>query len=100
MSEFSIDQILAALNAHKIRATYTAVADLMGTQARNVAAEYLGVRRPEASWVVSKSNGLPTDYSENDYHPELQSNSRMIEDSGDLAELVRINGRLEQLLGM
>ena len=43
--------ILDALNREKIRATYGAVADVLGIPAGSVG-QILGMRRPEASWVV------------------------------------------------
>jgi hypothetical protein len=38
----------------------------------------LGPRGPEASWIVSASTGLPTDYSQSDMHPALLSKSDII----------------------
>ena len=45
-------EILEFLNRHRVRATYGAVADLLGVLPRGVGA-MLGEKRPEASWVVN-----------------------------------------------
>ena len=65
-----VDEILEFLNEKRIRCTYTAVAEVIGTNAQSVS-RYLGEMRPEASWVVSKETGTPTGYSENERHPDL-----------------------------
>jgi len=86
----TIGKVLDALNRHKTRATYGAVAGYLGTQARSVS-QLLGARRPEASWVVSKRNGLPTGYSRAQRHKDLQSNCRIIETTQELASLIDLS---------
>lgn len=83
----SIEKVLSALNKHRIRATYGAVADYLGTHPRLVG-RLIGERRPEASWIVSKRDGLPTGYRETDYHENLLSNSKIIDSADELAALV------------
>ncbi len=41
-------------------------------------ATLLGSRRPEASWIVSAENGLPTDYDQTEWHPALLSRGEII----------------------
>ncbi len=60
-SAVGVQQILACLSATKTRATYGAVAEVIGGLARGVG-QRLGPRRPEASWVVSGATGLPSGY--------------------------------------
>ena len=82
-----IERILAALNDQKVRATYSAVGDLLGVHPKLVS-QQLGNRRPEASWVVSKSTGMPTGYLDANCHKELQTNPRIIGTADELAELI------------
>lgn len=73
----SLDEILQFLNHEQVRATYGAVAEVLGVIPRSMGAR-LGTHRPEASWIVSATNGLPTDYSEDEWHPALLSQSDVI----------------------
>jgi hypothetical protein len=73
----SLDDILRFLNEEQVRATYAAVADVLGVVPRSMGAR-LGPRRPEASWIVNAYNGLPTDYSQDEWHPALLSQSEII----------------------
>ena len=73
MTTHDLDGILAALNHHRQRATYGAVAALVGQTPR-----LLMHGRPRAqanSWIVSKSSGRPTGYADADVHPELTAPS-------------------------
>ena len=72
--------ILDYLNKVKTRCTYGAVAEVLGVSSRSVAT-LLGERRPEASWVVNAKTGNPTDYLEDEKHPELYRTSRIIKAS-------------------
>ena len=78
-----VDEILEFLNEKRIRCTYTAVAEAIGTVPISVSS-YLGRRRPEASWVVSKENGNPTGYSENERHPDLLKTEEIIQSGLEL----------------
>ena len=44
----------------------------------------LGARRPEASWVVNADTGLPTDYEQSDWHPDLLASSDVIRTGREL----------------
>jgi hypothetical protein len=41
-------------------------------------AAVLGPPRPEASWIVSGETGLPTEYEQADWHPDLLAASTVI----------------------
>ena len=82
----SVEEILACLNRLKTRATYGAVGAVLGTPAQSVG-QYLGLRRPEASWVVLSKTKLPSGYSNHQLHPKLTS-----------APLVRTGEELRKLL--
>ena len=73
----SLEEILAFLNDEQVRATYGAVAEVLGVMPRSMAT-LLGPRRPEASWVVSAENGLPADYDQAEWHPALLSRGEII----------------------
>lgn len=64
--------ILTFLNAHRIRATYKAVAEMAGGSAQSVGGR-LGARRIEASWVVNSATGMPSGYSPALLHPALRT---------------------------
>ena len=66
----SVMEILECLNRTKTRATYAAVAEIIGGLPRGVGRR-LGSRRPVASWVVSATSGLPSGYSPHEMHPDL-----------------------------
>jgi hypothetical protein len=84
MGDVSLDEILQFLNHEKVRATYGAVAEILGVIPRSMGAR-LGRRRPEASWIVSATNGLPSDYSEDEWHPTLLSQADIISSGRMLA---------------
>ena len=73
----SLEEILAFLNEDQVRATYGAVAEVLGVMPRSLAT-LLGPRRHEASWVVSAENGLPADYDQVEWHPALLSRAEII----------------------
>lgn len=72
----------------KVRCTYGAMADYIGTSPRDVGV-YLSPRRPEASWVVSKKSGLRTGYEPYQLHPALGTNGVVIDQVADLYRLLR-----------
>ena len=88
MARHTIDEILRVLNRRKIRATYGAVAELVGTGPNLLAGRYLGIRRPAASWVVSKRTGMPTGYTAANCDPDLQLNAKVIESAAELEALL------------
>jgi hypothetical protein len=79
----SLDSILDLLERYHQRATYAAVAALLGTSPRSV----MGGRpkNPKHSWIVSKKNGLPTDYSNSAIDPHLQERDRILDTVHDLS---------------
>ena len=83
----TVDEILDCLNRMRVRATYQAVGDVIGVFQRNVA-RWLGEHSQRASWVVAKKTGLPTNYSDNDRHPDLMNSPRVISTEQELRELL------------
>ena len=78
--KLTLDEILDVLERHHQRATFGAVADLLGRDRRSLFNGY--VRTPRTAWVVSKSTGLPT--GTKDYPPGLRQNERVIDTAEDL----------------
>ena len=78
-----LEEILQFLNAEQIRATYGAVAGVLGVPARSVGAA-LGTRRPDASWVVNADTDLPTDYDPAQWHPALLGRAEVIRTANEL----------------
>ncbi len=68
-SVMDIDDVIARLERHRQRATYAAVAGVVGRHYRNVMHDRTKSFRN--SWVVSKTTRLPTGYGPQDFHPEL-----------------------------
>jgi hypothetical protein len=79
---YDLDGVLAALNGHQQRATYSAVAGLLGQSPRLLMRKH--PRAPEHSWIVSKSSGRPTGYAEADVHPQLMANDAVLSTPGEL----------------
>ena len=79
-----LEDILRFLNEEQVRATCGAVAEVLGVIPRLMGTR-LGPHRPEASWIVNAFNGLPTDYSEDEWHPRLLSNAEVISSGRVLA---------------
>lgn len=80
----SLPDVLAFLNDARTRATYGAVASVVGLPAQSVG-QALGERRAEASWVVNDKTDLPTGYEQADWHPELLASASVIRTGNELA---------------
>ncbi len=81
----TIAAVLDCLNRTETRATYGAVASVIGGVAQDLG-QRLGRRRPEASWVV-KTSGLPTGYARHELHPHLEG-SPLIRTGDELRALL------------
>lgn len=79
----SLAEVVQFLNEARTRATYGAVASVLGVPPQSIGG-MLGVRRPEASWVVNGETGLPTDYEQADWHPDLLETSGVIRTGSEL----------------
>jgi hypothetical protein len=79
-----LDEILSALDRNQQRATYSAVAALVGETPRALMRGK--PRAPGNSWVVSKNTGVPTGYADADLHPQLRANEKVLITREELAE--------------
>jgi hypothetical protein len=83
MSDVTIDQILDALDRSHQRATYGAVAALLGRAPRTL---MQGRDRDQRhSWVVSRKSGEPTGYQPTQVHPALRERDQVLDSKDDLA---------------
>jgi hypothetical protein len=73
-----LDALIACLASHQQRATYGAVAPLVGSQPRGLM--YGRPRSPLNSWVVSKATGRPTGYRDEEIDPPLLKSSTVLLD--------------------
>ncbi len=87
ISEQMLGEVLATLGTYKLRATYGAVAGLLGCTARSLGRS-LGERRKETSWIVSARTELPEGYADAQLHPQLTVNEHVVRRSEELGRLV------------
>lgn len=78
-----LDQILDALQHARQRATYGAVASVLGAAPRTLMKSR--DRDQRHSWVVSRKTGVPTGYEPDQLHPDLLVNERVIESRDDMS---------------
>jgi hypothetical protein len=83
VDDVSLAEIIRFLNHEQVRATYRAVAGVLGLIPRTMGSK-LGPRCVEASWIVSTVTGLPTDYGLDEMHPALLHKSEIIATGGEL----------------
>lgn len=82
MTDDTLNQILNALDHKHQRATYGAVAAVLGAAPRTL---MKGRERDwRHSWIVSRKNGQPTGYEAEQVHPSLADSERVIETREEL----------------
>ena len=85
-----LQDIIRFLNDAQVRATYGAVAELVGGIARGIGARLttLYSRSPEASWVASAESGVPTGYAASERHPALLNKTEIISSGRELEQRI------------
>ena len=78
----SLDEIVDLLDRHGQRATYGAVARLLGHSPRSLLRGRERGRR--FSWIVNSETGLPTGYPEDQLDPRLKESGPVISNDGEL----------------
>jgi hypothetical protein len=78
----TMDQILDALDHGHQRATYGAVAALLGTSPRTLMKGH--DRDQRHSWVVNRHTGEPTGYQAEQVHPALRERNGIIDTKEEL----------------
>jgi hypothetical protein len=76
-------ELIALLNEHHQRATYGAIAAVVGGIAQGIGPR-LGARNHLHSWAVNKRTGLPTVYAAAERHPQLLENAHWIANGEEL----------------
>ena len=89
MNDERMDQIIDALARAHQRATYGAVAAVVGASPRTLMSGR--ERDPRHSWIVRRQTGLPTGYEDDQLHPALLSNDRVIESRDELEKWLAIH---------
>jgi hypothetical protein len=80
----TLDQIVDLLNTHHQRATYGAVAALLGKTPRSL---MQGCRKDwRHSWVVNKGTGLPGEYPKGMIHPAIDARDEVLDSEEVLHE--------------
>jgi hypothetical protein len=78
----SLEEIVDVLDRHGKRATYGAVARLLGHSPRSLLRGRERGRR--FSWIVNRETGLPTGYPDEQIDPRLKDSGPVITDDGEL----------------
>jgi hypothetical protein len=84
-----LDEIVERLERYRQRATYGAVAGLLNRDPYTLFNGY--PYTPRNSWVVRKSDGLPTGYHPQQLHPDLRKNSGIIQTTEELKKWLSLN---------
>ena len=85
--EHTLDSILDQLNEFHQRATYGAVAGVVNSSPRSLMSGR--ERDPRSSWVVSRENGQPSGYSEDQKDPALTERERILSSPDELRAWLR-----------
>ena len=96
MSNNRMDQLIDVLANARQRATYGAVAAILGRAPRTLMKGR--DRDMRHSWVVSSKNGEPTGYDSALLHPELKRSERIIESREELEKWLVTQPQGEALL--
>ena len=89
MNDERMEQILDALSRGHQRATYGAVAAVVGASPRTLMSGR--DRDPRHSWVVRRQTGLPTGYEDDQLHPQLLQSDHVIESREELLKWLAIH---------
>ncbi|MEP6989499.1 MAG: hypothetical protein ABJA80_01110 [bacterium] len=93
MPATQLDDILDALDQHHQRATYGAVAAIVGSAPRTL---LRGRQRdPRHSWIVNHRTGLPTGYAAEQLHPHLTTLAAILGSREDLERWLELRRHAE-----
>jgi hypothetical protein len=84
MKSCSVSTIAELLDRYHQRATYGALAELLGTSPRSVMQGYK--RNWRHSWIVNQNDGLPSEYHELQRHPKLLEREHILATAAELRE--------------
>lgn len=81
---YSLETVIGLLDQHHRRATYGAVGGLLGVLPRSVMRGLPKVQR--YSWVVGVESGRPSEYGEEQIHPDLEEYPEILTTMDQLLE--------------
>ena len=90
MQALSLDQIIDLLHQHGQRATYGAVARLVGHSPRSLLKGRDRAQR--CSWIVNRETGLPTGYPDDLIDPRLRDSGPVIATDAELSRWLEASG--------
>jgi hypothetical protein len=80
--QLSLEDVVDLLDRYQVRATYGAVAAVVGRTATFL---MTGIpRSPRYSWIVNQKTLMPTGYTDDERHPALTAKSFVIKDEKEL----------------
>ena len=88
MSEIKLETIINFLFNSQTKATYGAVADVIGGVAQGVG-ESLGEKTPRNSWVVNSATEMPTDYTAEQIDPAVHAINRIVRSGEELLDAMQ-----------
>jgi hypothetical protein len=80
----SLDEVVDRLDQHAQRATYGAVASLLGQSPRALLRDR--ERGPKFSWIVNRQTGRPTGYDDTQIDPRVPGSGPIITSDAELRE--------------
>jgi hypothetical protein len=80
----TLAEVIAFLSRERIRATYGAVAGVLGVAPHSIG-ERLGPRCARVSWIVNAATHQPVDFRPDELAPDLATNPAVIEWAGATA---------------
>ena len=78
----TIDTIVDQLDRFRQRATYGAIAAVVNRSPRNLMDKR--TRSPRDSWVVSRKDGMPSQYPPDQVHPEIKARDSILSTGSEL----------------
>lgn len=83
----TLHQILDCLHRERLRATYGAVAEVLGQPHQRVARDLRDYTK-RGCWIVGAKTGQPTGYTAKQLHPDLYRTPRVIKSAAELSQLL------------
>jgi hypothetical protein len=88
----TLAEVIAFLSRERIRATYGAVAGVLGVAPHSIG-ERLGPRCARVSWIVNAATHQPVDFRPDELAPDLATNPAVIRTPGELRRRIAATRR-------